>query len=105
MLVGEIGIPRREYLYDLTYCDIVLIVRGYLNRQHPAWEQARLIAYHVRYCMGSKETPPTLTEWLTFPWERRDDGEPVILPSEAEVQRLRQMMIEENARAEAAQAE
>ena len=68
--MGEIGIPRREYLYELTYCDILLIIRGYHARHHAGWEQARLVAYHARYCMGSKEPIPAVSEWIKFPWEQ-----------------------------------
>ena len=102
MFVGEIGIDRREYLYSLTFVDLLLIRRGYFGRYHQQWEMARMIAHQVHYCMGVKqgETAKTATEWITFPWERTQDGEPTDLPSDAEVKRLRQMMIEENAKAE-----
>ena len=42
---------------------------GYHARHHAGWEQARLIAYHVRYCMGSKDPVPLVNEWIKFPWE------------------------------------
>ena len=71
MLVGEIGIPRKEYLYDLKYWEILLITRGYFRRYHSGWEQARLVAYNAHYCMGSKNTPPTVNEWIKFPWEKK----------------------------------
>ena len=64
--------PRKEYLYELRFVDILLIVRGYFNRQHAGWEQARFIAYHVRYCMGVKpgDVVPTVKKWYPFPWEQ-----------------------------------
>ncbi len=49
---------------------------GYHARHHAGWEQARLIAYHVRYCMGSKDPVPTITEWIKFPWEQ-EPGPPI----------------------------
>jgi hypothetical protein len=72
MLVGEIGIERKEYLYDLDYWEILLITRGYFCRSHSNWEQARLIAYHVRYCMGlgKNETAKDIDKWLPFGWEQ-----------------------------------
>jgi hypothetical protein len=70
MLVGEIGIPRLEYLYDLRYWEILLITRGYFRRHHPGWEQVRLIAYNAHYCMGSKDPVPLVDEWIKFPWEK-----------------------------------
>ena len=68
MLVGEIGINRRDFLYELKLWEIILITRGYFRRYHPGWEQARLIAYNAEHCMGAKN-PPTITQWLKFPWE------------------------------------
>lgn len=67
--MGEIGIDRREYLYELKYWEILLISRGYQKRQHPAWEQARLMAYCAAHAMGSKEPPPPPKDWIRFPWE------------------------------------
>ena len=89
MLVGEIGIPRKEFLYELRFVDILLIVRGYFNRQHAGWEQARLIAYHVRYCMGVKkdEVVPTIDKWHPVPWEQNRTPHHLPTPEEeAELQ-------------------
>lgn len=32
MFVGEIGIPRREFLYDLKFWEVRRIIRGYRKR-------------------------------------------------------------------------
>lgn len=32
MVVGEIGRDRLEYLYEMSYCEIALIIRGYRRR-------------------------------------------------------------------------
>ena len=90
MLVGEIGIPRKEFLYELKLYEIILITRGYFRRQHPAWEQARLIAYHAAFAMGSKHTPPTITQWMKFPWEKEE------LPSDDEINEIRELLQEQN---------
>jgi hypothetical protein len=68
--VGEIGFPRQEFLNDLKFWEIRSIIRGYNARHHSGWEQARLVAYNAHYCMGSKEPPPTVNNWLKFPWEQ-----------------------------------
>jgi hypothetical protein len=70
MLVGEIGIPRREFLYDLTRAEIILITRGYFRRYHPGWEQARFIGYHAAHAMGSRTPPPPPSQWFPLPWEK-----------------------------------
>jgi hypothetical protein len=68
--VGEIGFPRLEFLNDLRWWEIKSIIRGYNARHHHGWEQARLVAYNARFCMGSKDPLPTVTEWIKFPWEK-----------------------------------
>ena len=104
MFVGEIGLLRREYLYDLTFAELLLIKRGYFRRFHPQWEMARLIAHQVHYCMGlaNNESPKTPSEWLPFSWEHTEDGETIAepIPDEEEVERLRQIMRDENAKLE-----
>ena len=94
MFVGEIGVNRREYLFDLTFCEILLISRGYFRRQHAGWEQARLVAYNAHYAMGCKNTPPSVSEWLPFPWEKDE------LPSDEEIEETRKLLQAENARIE-----
>ena len=99
--MGEIGIDRKEYLYDLNFCELLCIERGYYRRQRASWEQARLIAYHVRYCMGlaKNETAKTITEWLPFSWEKEPTA-PSTIPTEAEIAEMQAMMREMNATSE-----
>ena len=77
--MGEIGFRRPEFLYDLVWWEIKSIIRGYNSRQHAGWEQARLIAYTTRFCMGSKTTPPPVNQWIKFPWEQQ---RPMEVPQE-----------------------
>ena len=92
MLVGEIGINRREFLYELRLWEIILITRGYFRRYHPAWEQARLIAYNAAHAFGSKHQPPPVQQWLPFPWEKTESD----LPTDEEVNEIREMIKREN---------
>lgn len=85
--MGEVGLNRLEYLYDMEHCELVLISRGYAHRNRAAWEQARLVAYNANYCMGSKTPPPTVSEWITFPWERDAKDE---IDSDEDINRLRE---------------
>lgn len=73
LLVGEVGISRHEFWYELTWREVRAIIDGYNRRRRDGWEQARLIAYHVAYCMGVPEgkTAPLLTDWLPFYWEKQ----------------------------------
>lgn len=90
MLVGEIGIPRREFLYDLSRAEIILITRGYFRRYHPGWEQARFIGYHAAHAMGSRTPPPPPSQWFPLPWEKSAK------PSDEEVEEMRAIIKREN---------
>lgn len=83
--MGEIGINRHVFYKELKWWEVKAIIRGYNARQHPGWEQTRWIAYHVRYCMGlpKGEVAPTLTEWIKFPWEKKEAG---IVPKDVQNQ-------------------
>ena len=98
--MGEIGFSRQEFLHELVWWEVRSIIRGYNARHHHGWEQARLVAYNAHYCMGCKDTPPTVEEWIKFPWEQSTsaDGGSAI-PTNEEIERLRQLMREENEKA------
>lgn len=74
--MGEIGISRHEFYYDLRWWEVKAIIRGYNARHHHGWEQARLVAYNARFCMGSKDPIPVISDWLKFSWETKK-AEPV----------------------------
>lgn len=104
MLVGEIGISRREFWYELTWREVRAIVDGYKRRRRDGWDQARLVAYHVAYCMGVPEgkTVPLITEWLPFNWDRQsesddtDGNDDLPAPTPSIVKNLRRQMEEYN---------
>ena len=60
--MGEIGRDRQEFLYEMSYCDIYLIQRGYRRRNILQYQLQRLQAYGAFHCMGSSDKKPA--EWL-----------------------------------------
>ena len=96
LFVGEIGIPRREFLYDIQFWEVRRIIRGYHARHHAGWEQARLIAYNAHFCMGLPDgkVAPTLQQWIKFPWEQ----DPSTQVSPDDVKELQDEMAEINAK-------
>ncbi len=86
--MGEIGIDRHTFLYELQWWEVNAIIRGYNARHHHSWEQARMISYFARYAMGSKDTPPPINEWIKFPWEVKVSAR----ISQAEVKELQELM-------------
>ena len=98
--MGEIGISRHEYLYDLRFWEIVLISRGHARRHRDAWSMTRWQTYYIMLAQtGSdnlkKSGINSPTDLIKFPWDNMDyynnDA-----PSEKEIEELRRQMREEN---------
>ena len=104
--VGEIGIPRREYLYELDYLDMVQIERGYERRHRHAWSIGRWETFHLMaaFCGTealSKSNIHTPTDLIKFPWDNtghKGDDDDSNIPTPAAVEELRRQMREENER-------
>jgi hypothetical protein len=96
--VGEIGIPRREFLYDIRFWEVRRIVRGYRNRDRLKHQLMAECAYAAMFAMRD---PNGKTPRDIFPSLFQDD-DPEVTDSvpidDKEVARLRAMMREENAR-------
>ena len=96
--MGEIGIPRREFLYDLRFWEVRRIVRGYRNRDRLKHQLMAECAYAA---MFSNRDPKGKTVRDIFPslFQEDDNDDSDSSPiSSSEVERLRAIMREENAR-------
>ena len=49
--MGEIGIPRREFLYDLRFWEVRRIIRGYRQRDRLTHQLLAECAYAATYAM------------------------------------------------------
>ena len=49
--MGEIGIPRHEFLYELTWWEINSIIRGYRKRNRLTHQLLAEIVYTTTYTM------------------------------------------------------
>jgi len=101
--VGEIGIPRREFLYDIRFWEVRRIVRGYRNRDRLKHQLMAECAYAAMFAMRD---PKGKTVRDIFPSIFQDDDNddpdtPTI--SSSEVERLRALMREENERLQSKQ--
>ena len=101
MLVGEIGIPRREFLYDLRFWEVRRIVRGYRNRDRLKHQLMAECAYAAMFAMRD---PKGKTVADMFPGIFEDDDipdEPPITEDEAaELQALMAGMNAQNHQSE-----
>ena len=96
--MGEIGIPRREFLYDLRFWEVRRIVRGYRNRDRLKHQLMAECAYAAMFAMRD---PKGKTVRDIFPSLFQDDDNDATDSApidDKEVARLRAMMREENAR-------
>lgn len=73
--MGEIGIPRREFLYDIRFWEVRRIIRGYRRRD---WLKHQLLAECVYAAIHVMRDPQGKTVADMFPmlFEYDDDDEP-----------------------------
>lgn len=98
--MGEIGINRREFLYDLPLWEARRIIRGYRQRQRVAWEQTRWQTFWLLHngmldCRKAGIISPT--DLIRFPW---DDGSQPSgdQPTAEEIEAMRKHLQELNAK-------
>lgn len=98
MLVGEIGIPRREFLYDLQFWEVRRIVRGYRRRDRLKHQLMAECAYAAIFAMRD---PKGKTARDLFPQIFKEDDdendEPVML-SDDDIAELQADMVAWNER-------
>ena len=66
--MGEVGIDRHEFLYELKLWEINSIVEGYRRRAHTVYDAARWQTWCIVCAMGAKSfnSPQDLQK---FEWE------------------------------------
>lgn len=75
--MGEIGISRREYLYELTFRELMLISQGYERRHRHLWSSVRWQTYNMMATQvgGDKLREHGIckpTDLIRFPWDGID---------------------------------
>lgn len=94
--MGEIGIPRREFLYDIRYWEAHLIFNGY-RRRHRLLHQ--LIAENVYATIHTMRDPKGKTVGDMFPQVFDDDDDEFVPPiSDEEAQEMQGLIDAENER-------
>lgn len=94
--MGEIGIPRREFLYDLRFWEVRRIIRGYRRRNRLSHQ---LLAECVYASIHTMRDPKGKTVEDLFPALFEDDEQIPSGPalSQDEVTELQAMMASMNA--------
>ena len=73
--MGEIGISRHTFYYELRWWEVKAIVRGYNRRYRNMWSATRWQTYNIMSAqVGSdgmrKSNITKPTDLIEFPWER-----------------------------------
>lgn len=93
--MGEIGIPRHEFLYEIRFWEVRRIIRGYRRRD---WLKHQLLAECAYATIYAMRDPKGKTVADIFPMlfdDEDEDNEPPI--TEEEVDNLQQLMADINA--------
>lgn len=89
--MGEIGRDRKEYLYEMSYCDIMLIIRGYRRRNVLQYQLQRMQVFASTFCMGgNKDGKEPQQLWPLYFDKYIDHSQPPI--SEEEIEDLQAEM-------------
>lgn len=72
--MGEIGIPRREFLYDLRFWEVRRIVRGYRKRDRLKHQLMAECAYAAIFAMRDPNGK-TVRDMFPMLFENDDDEE------------------------------
>lgn len=95
MFVGEIGISRHEFLYDIQFWEARRIIQGYENRNRTLSETTRLAAFYALFAMRENKNGTTPRDLITFPWEHDTQSD---IPDEDEIAELQQELAMLNAK-------
>ena len=89
--MGEIGIPRNEFLYTLRLWEINAIVKGYRRRTREHWEMTRHLGLTFCNVVGAQIN--SSHDYLPLPWDDKATSKEL---TEEEVNQLMELMRKEN---------
>lgn len=98
--MGEIGIDRRTFLYDLHVWEVRRIIAGYRKREHKEWERTRWQTFwlmHNGMVDLNKAGIHSEQDIVKFPWERPGQDD---LPTDEEIEEMRQRLQKANRQSE-----
>ena len=90
MLVGEIGVDRRTFLYEMSFWEIKRVVRGYGSRLEKKISNTRMLAYLITAYNGMTDLKKagvyTRHDFYPLPWDELAQDEQ---PATEEIDALR----------------
>ncbi len=88
MFVGEIGIQRRDFLYDITFWEARRIIRGYRKRDRLKHQLIAECAYAAIYAMRDPNGKTVADMFPQLFEEDDDDEQPYTEEEAAELQSI-----------------
>jgi hypothetical protein len=90
LFVGEIGIPRREFLYEIRGWEARRILKGYQRRHILMYQLQRMQVWASMFCMGNpeKKTPSDILHLYFDDFDKESD-QPI---SDDEIRQMQEEM-------------
>ena len=92
--MGEIGISRREFLYELRFWEVDCIIKGYRRRNRLTHQLLAEIVYTTTYAMRDPNGK-TLEGMFPMLFDDDDDSDEPIMTKE-DSDELQQLMVDLN---------
>lgn len=92
--MGEIGISRREFLYELRFWEVDAIIKGYRRRNRLTHQLLAEIVYTTTYSMRDPKGK-TLEGMFPMLFDDDDDSDEPIMTKE-DSDELQQLMVDLN---------
>ncbi len=93
MLVGEIGVDRRTFLYEMSFWEIKRVVRGYGSRLAKKISNTRMLAYLITAYNGMTDLKKAgvynIHDFYPLPWDDLAQDEQ---PTTEEIDALRRKL-------------
>jgi hypothetical protein len=75
LFVGEIGTPRREFLYVIPFWEARRILRGYKRRNVLEYQMLRICAYSSHFAFRENEKMLSPDQWLPLYFDKYDEND------------------------------
>ena len=91
--VGEVGIPWRDYLYELAYWQRLLHIRGYRRKHILQYQLQRIQSMSAAYAFSGNKERKTPEEFLPLYFDHYNDiDEDILEYTDEEIDEMQSLM-------------
>lgn len=76
-IVGEVGISRREFLYEMRWWEILMASRGYNHRHVLTQQLIRLAGWSSYYAFRKNEKGELPEQWMPLWFDENEQATPL----------------------------